>query len=38
MAVFKGLRFEPDLYNKYAHLAYTSGLTVTGSFDRFFSV
>jgi hypothetical protein len=36
--VFKGVRFEPDLYNKYAHLTYNSGLTVTGSFDRFFSV
>ncbi len=35
--VFKGFRFDPDLYAGFGRLASAGGCTVTGAFERFMS-
>jgi len=36
--VFKGFRFDPELYAGFKRLASSGGCTVTGAFERFMSV
>lgn len=36
--VFKGIRFEAQLYSDFKKVASASGSTVTGAFERFMSV
>ncbi|MBN1245736.1 hypothetical protein JXA31_09110 [Candidatus Bathyarchaeota archaeon] len=36
--VFKGFRFDPELYGEFRRLAVAGGVTVTGVFERFMSV
>ena len=36
--VFKGFRFDPELYAGFRRLASVRGVTVTGAFERFMSV
>jgi hypothetical protein len=36
--VFKGFRFDPELYAEFGRLTDVSGVTVTGAFERFMRV
>ena len=36
--VFKGFRFDPELYAGFGRLVSAGGCTVTGAFERFMSV
>lgn len=35
--VFKGFRFDPELYEGFGRLAVARGVTITGAFERFMS-
>ena len=36
--VFKGFRFDPELYGEFRRLVVVGGVTVTGAFERFMGV
>ena len=36
--VYKGFRFNPELYESFRRLASAGGYTVTGAFERFMSI
>ena len=36
--VFRGFRFDPELYGEFRRLAVVGGVTVTGVFERFMGV
>jgi len=36
--VFKGFRFDPELYSSFRRLASSGGCTATGAFERFMRV
>jgi hypothetical protein len=36
--VFKGFRFEPELYGSFKQVASAGGFTVTGAFERFMTI